>query len=141
MINRVANKLRNRTRTAVNMIANFSNEIAPEYQAHYRIGRRYGGEAKRTIKSFVKPFSKGNRQNNNNYNSNFRSRKLRWLRGIMGCFVCHKEGHMVNQRHNEEEDEEAIGKLKSLQTTEVLTGEDLSYVADLLENDDTDHPY
>lgn len=120
---------------------NVANEIAPQCQAHYTIESRYGGESKRPIMSFEKPVNKGNRQYNNIYNRNFRSRKPRQLRGRKGCIVCHKEGNMANPRHTEEEVKGEIRNLKARQSRALFTGEDLAYVADLFQNDDTDHAY
>lgn len=67
----------------------------------YSMGRRYGGEDRRQLKKFAK--RKCYRRPNYSEPYDIR-RKWRphWLTGITGCLIFGKEGHLPNQRYNEE---------------------------------------
>lgn len=102
---------------------------------HYTIGQNYGGEARRQVKDFRRRAPRGGRGRRG---SNQRRRRpfLRWLRGVKGCMVCGKEGHLANQRQSEDEVKEAVRKLKEKQSTAMLTGEDLPLFFETFDGDD-----
>lgn len=55
--------------------------------------------------------------------------------GVTGFFVCGLEVHRENGRHDEESVKAVIRKLKARKQTFLLSEEDLSFVAQMFEND------
>lgn len=132
LIERVTNMLGHRPRTEGTKTENITKtyELPPEYklecQTHYTLGRRYGVDAKCNIKKFGKP--QGTRRSTG-------YRKIKWIIGIKCCFLCHREGHMVSQRHTKQEVKEAKRKLKAKQATELLTEVYLAYITKLFDDE------
>lgn len=84
------------------------------FRTKIRRRRKFCVSFKLNIKTFARPLRQDKRRPGG-------YRKPKWLIGVKGCFVCHQEGHIANQRHTEEKVKEAIRKLKSKQATALLT--------------------
>lgn len=129
LINRVANHLSERPRSAGMTAANIASaNLGYERQqssAMYTLGRQFGGEARKPVKQYG---SRG-------YYRGQRRKKPSWLVGVTGCFVCGREGHRANERHDQEAVKAAIRKLKARKQTVLLSEEDLNFVAQMFEND------
>lgn len=149
---RVANKLSHKPRTSGTSIAYLSQIPDEQNNAWYTLGQRYHGKARRKLKHYGPRPSTQNPHRNfhtsqarqhqygrepEKYNRDQRQRRGSpwWLKGVRGCFVCHKDGHRAAEKHTKEEMAEAIKQLKQKNTQTMLTQEDDAFITELYEKE------
>lgn len=106
-------------------------------EAHYSLGQRYGGDARNKPQRFNKWNRRGRGGANAQRSNHFQRRKPPWwMKNVKGCFVCGREGHRANERHDKEEVSRAVRNLKRKNSTPRLTTEDKAFIAALFEESD-----